>query len=109
MSLFLIKNGIIGKAEGSFRGDVLVEGEKIIEVNEFIECKEAVLIDAKGSYVIPGGVDPHTHVSLFSKGKSVSDGFEAATKAIVNGELPPPPISIVSGAFTDWALDIAKK
>ena len=85
MSLFLIKNGIIGKAEGSFRGDVLVEGEKIIEASEFIECKEAVLIDAKGSYVIPGGVDPHTHVSLFSKGKSVSDGFEAATKAAIWG------------------------
>ena len=85
MSLFLIKNGIIGKAEGSFRGDVLVEGEKIIEVNEFIECKEAALIDAEGSYVIPGGVDPHTHVTLSAKGISVSDGFEAATKAAIWG------------------------
>ncbi|NLX84793.1 MAG: dihydropyrimidinase [Synergistaceae bacterium] len=85
MSLILIKNGIIGKAEGSFRGDVLVEGEKIVEAKESIECKEAALVDAKGSYVIPGGVDPHTHVSLSSKGRSVSDGFEAATKAAIWG------------------------
>lgn len=85
MSLFLIKNGMIGKAEGAFRGDVLVDGEKIIEVKECIECGDAKVVNAEGCYVVPGGVDPHTHVSLVSNGRSVSDGFEAATKAAIWG------------------------
>ncbi|MDY9921779.1 MAG: dihydropyrimidinase [Synergistota bacterium] len=85
MSLILIKNGTVGKADGAFRGDVLIEGEKIIEVKEVIECVDADVVDAEGSYVVPGGVDPHTHVSLASNGRSVSDGFEAATKAAIWG------------------------
>ena len=85
MSLLLMKNGMIGKADGAFRGDVLVNGEKIIEVKESIECSEAEVFDAEGCYVVPGGVDPHTHVSLASNGRSVSDGFEAATKAAIWG------------------------
>ena len=45
----------------------------------------AFVTDASGRYVLPGGVDPHTHVSLISAGRSVSDGFEAATRAAVWG------------------------
>ena len=85
MSLILIKNGTVGKADGAFRGDVLIDGEKIIEVKEVIECGDAEVVDAEGSYVVPGGVDPHTHVSLASNGRSVSDGFEAATRAALWG------------------------
>ena len=85
MSLILIKNGTIGRADGSFRGDLLIEGEKIREVGPCIEHEEASVVDALGCYVLPGGVDPHTHVSLVSAGRSVSDGFEAATKAALWG------------------------
>ncbi|MCE5202066.1 MAG: dihydropyrimidinase [Synergistaceae bacterium] len=81
----LIKNGIIGNAEKSFRGDVLVDGGKIIETGESIICFDADEIDAEGKYVLPGGVDPHTHVILRSGDNSVSDGFEAATKAALWG------------------------
>lgn len=85
MSLILIKNGMVGKAEGSFRGDVLIEGEKISEVGICIEHERASVVDAEGCFVVPGGVDPHTHVSLVSAGRAVSDGFEAATKAAIWG------------------------
>ena len=85
MSLILIKNGTVGKADGAFRGDVLIEGEKIREVGPCIEHEGAFVVDAEGRYVVPGGVDPHTHVSLVSAGRSVSDGFEAATKAAIWG------------------------
>ena len=85
MSLILIKNGTVGKADGAFRGDVLIEGEKIREVGSCIEHEGASVVDAEGRYVVPGGVDPHTHVSLVSEGRSVSDGFEAATRAAVWG------------------------
>ncbi len=85
MSLILIKNGTVGKADGAFRGDVLIDGEKIREVGPCIEHEGAFVVDAEGRYVVPGGVDPHTHVSLVSAGRSVSDGFEAATKAAIWG------------------------
>lgn len=85
MSLILIKNGTVGKADGAFRGDVLIDGEKIREVGPCIEHEVAFVVDAEGRYVVPGGVDPHTHVSLVSAGRSVSDGFEAATKAAIWG------------------------
>ena len=85
MSLILIKNGTVGRADGSFRGDVLIEGGKIREVGPCIEHDGASVVDVDGRYVLPGGVDPHTHVSLISAGRSVSDGFEAATRAAVWG------------------------
>ena len=85
MSLILIKNGTVGKADGAFRGDVLIDGEKIREVGPCIEHEGAFVVDAEGRYVVPGGVDPHTHVSLASAGRSVSDGFEAGTKAAIWG------------------------
>ena len=81
----LIKNGIIGTAACSFRGDLLIEGEKIAAVGESIHCAGAEIIDAAGRYVVPGGVDPHTHVMLHVGKNKVSDGFEAATKAALCG------------------------
>ncbi len=85
MSLILIKNGTVGKADGAFRGDVLIEGEKIRDVAPCIEHEGACVVDAEGCYVVPGGVDPHTHVSLVSADRSVSDGFQAATNAAIWG------------------------
>lgn len=81
----IIKDGIIGCAEGCFRGDVLVDGEKIAAVGGSLYCGGAEVIDASGLYVLPGGVDPHTHVMLEAGGCCVSDGFKAATLAAVFG------------------------
>ncbi len=85
MPLKLIKNGIIGNAERSFRGDVLFDGEKIIEVGGSIACDGAEALDAEGCYVVPGGIDPHTHVMLQVGDNKVSDGFRSATEAAVWG------------------------
>ena len=81
----LIKNGIIGTAAKAFRGDLLIDGEKIAAVGESIHCAGAEVVDAAGKYVVPGGVDPHTHVMLHVGRNKVSDGFEAATKAALYG------------------------
>ena len=54
----LIKNGIIGTAERSFRGDLLIEDEKIAAVGGSLYCGGAEVIDAAGRYLLPGGVDP---------------------------------------------------
>lgn len=83
----LIKNGIIGDPDGSYRGDVLIEGEKITAVGSGVLCEgqEVEVIDAEGKYVVPGGIDPHTHVMLRAGARKVSDGFRAATKAALLG------------------------
>lgn len=81
----LIKNGIIGTAERSFRGDLLIEDEKIAAVGGSLYCGGAEVIDAAGRYLLPGGVDPHTHVMLRAGENSVSDGFAAATRAALFG------------------------
>lgn len=84
MSL-LIKNGIIGDREKSYRADLLIDGERIAEVAEQIVCDGCDVVDAEGCYVVPGGIDPHTHVMLENAAGKVSDGFRAATEAAILG------------------------
>ncbi|MDO5115602.1 MAG: dihydropyrimidinase [Synergistaceae bacterium] len=81
----IIKDGIIGRASGSFRGDILIDGEKIAAVGGSIYCGGAEVVNAAGRYLLPGGVDPHTHVMLRVGENSVSDGFKAATRAALFG------------------------
>ena len=81
----LIKNGILGRSDKCFRGDLLIEGEKITAVGESICAHGAEVLDAEGKFVLPGGVDPHTHVMLHSGENTVSDGFEAASRAALLG------------------------
>lgn len=81
----LIKNGIIGDNEKSFKADLLVDGEKIVELGADIFCDYADVVDAEGCYVVPGGIDPHTHVILKGAAVQVSDGFRAATAAAIYG------------------------
>lgn len=76
----LIKQGTILTAETEFVGDILIDGEKIIEVGEHISAPEATVVDASGRYVFPGGVDEHTHFGSFG-GKL----FETTSAAAVGG------------------------
>ncbi len=59
----LIKNARIVSSAGTYSGNILVEGERIssIHVNQDLPGADRV-IDAEGRYVIPGVVDPHTHI-----------------------------------------------
>ena len=62
----LISNGTIVTADGSYPADVLIDGERIAQIGgslgEAVDVDET--IDAKGRYVIPGGIDVHTHMEL---------------------------------------------
>lgn len=81
----LIKNGTIVTAESISQKDILIEEDKIsrIEPNIFIDGIE--MIDADGKYVIPGGVDVHTHLDM-PLGNIVSrDDFETGTRAAAFG------------------------
>lgn len=83
MSL-LIKNGTIVTAIDEYQADILVEGEKITAIGRNLDDKADEIVDAQGMYVLPGGVDQHTHFS-FKYGDAVVRGFETSNAAAVGG------------------------
>jgi dihydropyrimidinase len=85
-----ITGGTVVSATGSFPADVLIDGETIAAV---VSPGSAVLgpvsadtvIDAAGKYVIPGGVDGHTHMEMPFGGTQASDTFETGSRAAAWG------------------------
>jgi dihydropyrimidinase len=83
----LIANGTIVTAEGSYPADVLVDGERIAQIGSGLAGTVAAdeTIDASGRYVIPGGIDVHTHMELPFGGTFAKDTFETGTRAAAFG------------------------
>ena len=63
----LVKNGMIATESQVFQGDILIEDEKIKSIGTVLEEEDAEVIDATGRYVIPGGVDVHTHMERWQQ------------------------------------------
>ena len=83
----LIANGTVVTADGSYAADVLVDGERIAQVGANLAGAVAAdeTIDASGKYVIPGGIDVHTHMKLPFGGTFAKDDFETGTRAAAFG------------------------
>jgi len=84
----LITNGTIVTAEGSHGADVLVDGETIALIGQDLAGSGVTAdrtIDAAGKYVIPGGIDVHTHMELPFGGTFAKDTFETGTRAAAFG------------------------
>jgi len=79
----VIKNGTIVTADLTYRGDVLVEGGKIAAIGEGLKGDKT--LDATGCYVMPGGIDPHTHLEMPFMGTYSKDDFESGTRAALSG------------------------
>jgi dihydropyrimidinase len=84
MSL-LIKNGRIVTAVDDYFADVLVEGEEVVMIGRDLAVESARVIDAAGRLVIPGGIDPHTHMEMPFGGTTSADDFETGTRAAAFG------------------------
>lgn len=85
MGSLLIKNGKIVTATDLFDGDIYIVDEKIQTLGARLDLKADKTIDAKGCFVFPGGIDPHTHMELPFMGTSASDTFESGTLAGLYG------------------------
>ena len=81
----LIKNGRIVTAVDDYKADILVEGETISVIGRKLEMEADVVIDASNKLVIPGGIDPHTHMELPFGGTESSDDFFTGTRAAAFG------------------------
>ncbi|MDJ0825724.1 MAG: dihydropyrimidinase [Rhodobacter sp.] len=79
----VIKNGTIVTADLTYTADVLVDGGKIVEIGPELAGDE--VLDATGCYVMPGGIDPHTHLEMPFMGTYSTDDFESGTRAALSG------------------------
>ena len=79
----LIRGGTVVNHDHSARADVLIDGGKIVGIGE--KLSGTTTIDAGGCYVMPGGIDPHTHMELMFMGNVSADDFEWGTKAALSG------------------------
>jgi dihydropyrimidinase len=82
----LIRNGTVVTARETKAADVRIEGGRIKEVGPGLAANSAdQVIDATGMYVLPGGIDAHTHLDMPFGGTVSADDFETGTRAAAFG------------------------
>ena len=81
----LIKGGVVVTATDQYSGDVFVDGEKITAIGSSLTMPADRTIDAVGKYVLPGGIDVHTHLDMPFGGTTSADDFETGTIAAAYG------------------------
>jgi dihydropyrimidinase len=83
--MLLFKNGTVVTAADTYPADVLVDGEKIVLIGQNIPTADHRVIDCTGKYLLPGGIDVHTHLDLPFGGTSSSDDFHTGHIAAAFG------------------------
>ena len=110
MSAVLIRGGTVVNADRAFRADVLCQDGRILAVGEGLSAPAgATVVDAGGQFVMPGGIDPHTHMQLPFMGTVTMDDFFTGTAAglaggttsIIDFVIPDPQENILD-AYKKW-------
>ena len=79
----VIKGGTIVAADRSYEADILIEGEEIVQIGP--ELSGDKVVDAEGAFVMPGGIDPHTHLEMPFMGTTAAETWESGTFAALSG------------------------
>ena len=83
MTTKVIKNGTIVTADRTYKSDIIIENGKIAQIGDNLSADTT--LDATGCYVMPGGIDPHTHLEMPFMGTYSTDDFESGTRAALAG------------------------
>jgi dihydropyrimidinase len=83
MASTVIKGGTVVTADLSYAADVKIDGGVIVEIGQGLAGDK--VLDATGCYVMPGGIDPHTHLEMPFMGTYSADDFESGTRAALAG------------------------
>jgi imidazolonepropionase-like amidohydrolase len=75
----VIRGGTVVDSTHAYRADVLCDDGKIVQSRRARRPGRRAIVDAGGRYVIPGGIDPHTHMQLPFMGTVASDDFYSGT------------------------------
>ena len=105
----IVTGGTVVSSDGEFRADVLVDRGRIIAVGLDLPQEGARVVDASGAYVLPGGIDVHTHFQMPFGGTVCCETFETGTKAaacggttmVVDFALQAPGDSLMK-TYADW-------
>ncbi|NNF98823.1 MAG: dihydropyrimidinase [Desulfobacteraceae bacterium] len=81
----LIKGGLIVTSTGRYTADLFVEGDTIKTIGTHLDVVADEVVDASGKYVLPGAIDPHTHLSMPFMGTHAQDDYETGTIAAACG------------------------
>lgn len=81
----LVKGGTIVSSTGRYVADVYAEGDKIKSIGVDLDNPADEVVDASGKYVLPGAIDPHTHISMPFMGTSAQDDYKTGTIAAACG------------------------
>lgn len=82
----LIQHGVLVTAADTFEADILIENGKITQIGMGMVADDRTeIVDASGCYVIPGGIDPHTHLDMPFGGTVTADDFATGTAAAAFG------------------------
>jgi dihydropyrimidinase len=81
----LIKGGRIVTAADDYVGDVFVDNGTVAMIGESLDMAADKVIDAAGKYVLPGAIDPHTHIEMFFGGTTTCDDFTSGTVSAAFG------------------------
>ena len=112
----LVRGGTVVNAAGSVRADVLCDDGRIVAVGPALDAPAGTeVVDAGGMLVMPGGIDPHTHMELPFMGTVASDDFFTGTSAgvaggttmIIDFAIPGPGQSLVQ-TWKDWRAKAEK-
>ena len=79
----VIKGGTVVAADRSYVADVKIEGETIAAIGKGLNGESE--LDATGCFVMPGGIDPHTHLDMPFMGTNSADDYESGTRAALSG------------------------
>ena len=81
----LFKGGTIVNATGRYVADVFADGDKIRAIGIDLDNPADEVVDAKGLYILPGAIDPHTHISMPFMGTYAQDDYQSGTIAAACG------------------------